>query len=63
MERWQTEQQLYSKFTDMRVDLRQAISQHQLGYDWLHALAGDIRELLGQIEGEMVLAEQKQGQD
>jgi len=54
------EQQLYGKLQNLRVDLYQAIAQHQLSYDWLHAFAGDVRQILERVETEIPAAEQRE---
>ena len=51
---------LYSAFTDWRVHLYDAIAKHQLSYDALHALAGDLHQVLERVETEMLQAENRE---
>ena len=60
MERWQIQQKLYGDFQDWRVNLYQALAEHRLAYDWLHTLAGDLRQMLERVETEMLQAENRE---
>ena len=59
MEPWVIWQMLYRDFTDWRVHLYDAITRHQLSYDALHTLAGDLRQVLERVETEMLIAEER----
>ena len=60
MEHWAIWQKLYGDFTDWRVRLYEAIARHQLSYDALHTLAGDLRQALERVEAEMLAAEDRE---
>ncbi len=60
MELWAIWQKLYGDFIDWRVRLYDAIARHQLSYDALHTLAGDLRHTLERVETEMAIAEERE---
>lgn len=60
MEPWAIWQKLYGDFTDWRVRLYESLANHQLSYEALHALSGDLRQVLEHVETEMAGAEARE---
>ena len=60
MEREILGQRLYDRFSDLRIELYQAIANHELSYHWLHVLSGDMHQVLESVDSEMARAEQEE---
>ncbi len=60
MEPWAIWQKQYGDFTNWRVRLYDAIVRHQLSYDALHTLSGDLRQALERVETEMLITEERE---